>query len=73
MLPSLILLYDHLKYMLPKNVKQPVLRIRIRDPGWRQFGSGIRDGKRSDSDKHPGSATLLKQLFVFCKIVVFFF
>ncbi len=25
--------------------------MRIRDPGWRQFGSGIRD-------KHPGSATL---------------
>jgi hypothetical protein len=25
---------------------------RIRDPGWRQFGSGIRDGKKSD----PGSA-----------------
>jgi hypothetical protein len=23
----------------------------IRDPGWRQFGSGIRDGKKSD----PGS------------------
>ncbi len=31
--------------------------MRIRDPGWRQFGSGIRDGKKS----HPGSgsATLL--------------
>jgi len=25
--------------------------MRIRDPGWRQFGSGIRDGKKSD----PGS------------------
>ncbi len=23
--------------------------MRIRDPGWRQFGSGIRDGKKSDS------------------------
>jgi hypothetical protein len=23
--------------------------LRIRDPGWRQFGSGIRDGKKSDS------------------------
>jgi hypothetical protein len=22
--------------------------VRIRDPGWRQFGSGIRDGKKSD-------------------------
>ncbi len=27
--------------------------MRIRDPGWRQFGSGIRDGKKSD----PGSGT----------------
>jgi hypothetical protein len=25
--------------------------MRIRDPGWRQFGSGIREGKKSD----PGS------------------
>jgi hypothetical protein len=25
--------------------------MRIQDPGWRQFGSGIRDGKKSD----PGS------------------
>ncbi len=38
--------------------------MRIRDPGWRQFGSGIRDGKKSDPgsgirDKHPGSATLV--------------
>jgi hypothetical protein len=30
--------------------------MRIRDPGWRQFGSGIGDGKKSD----PGSATLKK-------------
>jgi hypothetical protein len=22
--------------------------MRIQDPGWRQFGSGIRDGKKSD-------------------------
>jgi hypothetical protein len=39
--------------------------MRIRDPGWKQFGSGIRDGKKSDPgsgirDKHPGSPTLLK-------------
>ncbi len=27
-------------------------KIRIRDPGWKTLGSGIRD-------KHPGSATLL--------------
>ena len=44
--------------------------MRIRDPGWRQFGSGIWDGDSSDPgsgmekvgsgirDKHPGSATL---------------
>jgi hypothetical protein len=25
--------------------------MRIRDPGWKKFGSGIRDGKKSD----PGS------------------
>jgi len=31
--------------------------MRIRDPGWRQFGSWIRDGKKSDPDKHPGFAT----------------
>ncbi len=30
--------------------------IRIRDPGWKKFG-GIRD-------KHPGSATLIKTLFL---------
>ncbi len=28
-----------------------LMRIGIRDPGWRQFGSGIRNGKKSD----PGS------------------
>ncbi len=38
--------------------------MRIRDPEWRQVGSGIRDGKKSDPgsgirDKHPGSATLV--------------
>ena len=37
--------------------------MRIRNPGWRQFGSGIPDGKKSDpgtgiGDKHPGSAKL---------------
>ncbi len=42
--------------------------MRIRDPGWRQFGSRIRDGKKSDlgsgiRDKHPGSATLPAPLF----------
>jgi hypothetical protein len=34
--------------------------MRIRDPGWRHFGSGIRDGKIRIRDKHPGSATLLE-------------
>jgi hypothetical protein len=33
--------------------------MRIRDPGWRQFGSGIRDGKSRIRDKHHGSATLV--------------
>jgi hypothetical protein len=31
--------------------------IRIRDPGWKKVGSGIRD-------KHPGSATLLRKLLL---------
>jgi hypothetical protein len=31
--------------------KSGMEKIRIRDPGWRKFGSRIRD-------KHPGSATL---------------
>jgi hypothetical protein len=30
--------------------------MRIRDPGWRQFGSGIRDGKKSD----PGSSSRIR-------------
>jgi hypothetical protein len=43
-------------------------KIWIRDPGWKKFGSEIRDGKNSDPgrkkvgsgirDKLPGSATL---------------
>ncbi len=32
--------------------------MRIRDPGWRQFGSGIRDGKKSD----PGSGINIPDL-----------
>jgi hypothetical protein len=35
--------------------------MRIRDPGWRQFGSRIRDWKKVGygiRDKNPGSATL---------------
>jgi hypothetical protein len=30
------------------------------DPGWKKFGSGIRDGKIRIQDKHPVFATLLK-------------
>jgi hypothetical protein len=32
--------------------------VRIRDPGWKKVGYGIRD-------KHPGSATLVFQNFDF--------
>ncbi len=41
-------------------------KIRIRDPGWKKFGSGmenvgsgIRDGKCRIRNKHSGSETLL--------------
>jgi hypothetical protein len=33
--------------------------MRIRDPGWRQFGSGMEKSRIRDPDKHPGSATLI--------------
>jgi hypothetical protein len=34
--------------------------MRIRDPGWRQLGSGIRDGKKVGYVvKHSGSVTLV--------------
>jgi hypothetical protein len=36
--------------------------MRIRDPRWRQFGSGME--KSRIRDKHPGSATLPYQLIV---------
>jgi hypothetical protein len=44
--------------------------MQIRDPGWKKFGFGIRDGEKLGSgiekirirDKHPGSATLLLSL-----------
>jgi hypothetical protein len=38
--------------------------VRIRDPGWKKVGSGIRD-------KHPGSATLnVIQYFFFKSTIV---
>jgi hypothetical protein len=52
--------------------------MRIRDPGWKQFGSGIQDGNNLDPGwkkvgsgirirhKHPESATLLTNLE--CKV-----
>jgi hypothetical protein len=49
--------------------------MRIRDSGWKKFGSGIQDGKNSDPgsrmekirirDKHPGYATLLASAKLF--------
>jgi hypothetical protein len=57
-------------------LKNTKFLMRIRDPGWRQFGSGIRDGKKSDPgsgmeksrirDKHPVSATLVSSLAACC-------
>jgi hypothetical protein len=38
-------------------------KIRIRDPGWKKVGSGIRD-----PDKHPGSATLKRTKLGICLI-----
>ncbi len=35
--------------------------MRIRDPGWKNFGSGIREKSRI-RDKHPGSATLMRAI-----------
>ena len=42
--------------------------MRFRDPGWRQFGSGIQDGKKSDPgsginipDPQPWSVVLSKE------------
>jgi hypothetical protein len=32
--------------------------MRIRDPGWRQFGSGMEKSRSGIRDNHPGSATL---------------
>jgi hypothetical protein len=49
--------------------------MRIQDPGWKQFGSGMEKSRIRDPDlgsgirirdKHPGSATLLTNLE--CKV-----
>jgi hypothetical protein len=34
-----------------------IAKIQIRDPGWKEFGSG-------NLDKYPGSATLEKRKFI---------
>jgi hypothetical protein len=39
-LETIFLLFLGIKYL------NSLMRIRVRDPGWRQFGSGIRDGKK---------------------------
>jgi hypothetical protein len=41
--------------------------MRIRDPGWRQFGSWME--KSRIRDKHPGSATLLAAVRDFCFVM----
>ncbi len=38
--------------------------VRIRDPGWKKVGSGIRY-------KHPGSATLMKRTQIFFGLLIF--
>ncbi len=51
--------------------------MRIQEPGWEKFGSGIRDGKHSDPGSgihlHPGSATLRISLNNFAEWQVSFF
>jgi hypothetical protein len=37
--------------------------VRIRDPGWKKVGSGIRD-------KHPGSATLITGICTRCAVCI---
>ncbi len=36
--------------------------MRIRDPGWEKFGSGIEKSRSGIRDKHRGSATLISYL-----------
>jgi hypothetical protein len=51
-LETIFLLFFGLKYLN--------YLMRIRDPGWRQFGSGME--KSWIRDKHPGSATLASSI-----------
>jgi hypothetical protein len=39
-------------------LKYLISLMRIRDPGWRQFRSGMENVGSGIRDKHPGSATL---------------
>jgi hypothetical protein len=43
---------DHISESLETIFWVKILRFFYADPGWKKFGSGIRD-------KHPGSATLV--------------
>jgi hypothetical protein len=43
---------DHISQSLETNFWVKILKFSDPDPGWKKFGSGIRD-------KHPGSATLV--------------
>jgi hypothetical protein len=36
----------------------------IRDPGWKNFEFGVREGNIRIRDKHPGSATLVFALLI---------
>jgi hypothetical protein len=47
-------------------------KIRIRNPGWKKFGSGSGMEKIRIRDKHPGSATMRKKyISTFMKIKKF--
>jgi hypothetical protein len=39
-------------------------KIRIRDPGRKKFGSGIRDGKFRIRDKHPGIRNTAEEVLI---------
>ncbi len=48
---------DHISESLETIFWVKILIFFDADPGWKKFGSGIRDGKKSDPD--PGTATLI--------------